>query len=107
MPRPAVESPEELLGMFDAQEHGLEATFTAPDGSSFTANVIFERPHYEVDVEAQAGVSSSEIYVEGPTEVLAAVEHRWQVVVGDGEVYTVFDRRDDGTGVTRLILHKR
>jgi len=104
MGRPALESEAELAGMFDPGEFGQLATFTAPDGSSFDVDVIFDRVHYQAEVDAETHVSTSQPQVQGRTEDLTSVRRGFRVAV-DGELFRVHERQDDGTGVTTILLH--
>ena len=104
MPRPALESAEELAGMFALDEFAVEATFTDPtDTTTFQAPVIFDREHFEADA-GEAAVSTYQPQLEAPTESLPGVAKQWRVQV-DGQAFRVWDRRDDGTGSTVLVLH--
>lgn len=102
MPRPALESEEELAGLFALEEFGVTAVFTRPDATTFDVELHFDRAHDVRELE-DSRVTRNRPELLAPTSALAGVVEGYSVAV-DGGTYRVIDVQADETGLTRLVL---
>lgn len=96
---------EDFSVFFNTSEFATEALF-GPNGSQASINGIFENEFYEVEQAEYVGISAKQPTFSCATTQVASYSQGAKVVI-NGTEYEIRDIRDDGTGLSQVILWKR
>lgn len=99
-----VETPDDLAGFFDAEEHAVTLTVRPGEADAADIRGIYEWSHAAGgNAMANVSMTAPELMVPDSAVSAEAIEQGTAMQIKD-TVYRVADLQPDGTGVTRLIL---
>lgn len=99
----AVESAADRAIFFDIDDFGSAATYTPSGGPASTVNGIFDNDFLEVEAGGGVGFALQQPRFLCRTADVSAAAEGDALVVG-GTAYTIRIVKDDGTGLTELVL---
>jgi len=99
----AVESAADRAVFFEIDDFGTAATYTPNGGSAVTVNGIFDNDFVEVDAGGGVGFALQQPrFVCRTADVSSAAEG--DALSVEGTAHTIRIVKDDGTGLTELVL---
>lgn len=101
----AVESADDLAIFFDADDFGVNASYTPSGGSASDVKGIFRNVFFEAEAGGNVGVAMQDpIFICRTADVSSAAEG--DAITISGTAYTIRVVEPDGSGVTRLMLEQ-